>query len=148
MRRLTLLVLAVAAPVHAQAPAGYSAARQVMWTEIRLMNDSLEAAFNRGEPAAVARFYADGARMRGPGSPEIQGRTMVDAYWTSLRNPVRWRLEVLDVGGHRDLTYQVGRSHLTSRGPGGQERTYSTDFVVVWERQRDGSLRIILDLWN
>lgn len=148
MIRLTFLALAVAAPLSAQAPPGYSATRQVMWAEIRLMNDSLEAAFNRRDLAAVARFYADDARMRGPGGPETRGRAAIDAYWTGIRNPVRWRLEVLDVGGNRDLTYQLGRSHLTSRGPDGQERTYTTDFVVVWERQPGGALRMSLDLWN
>lgn len=149
MIRVTLLFLAVAAPLSGQAPAGYSATRQAMWAEVRSMNDSMEAAFNRGDMTAVARFYADHARMRGPGGPEISGRAAIDAYWTGIRDPVRWRLEVLDVGGNRDLTYQLGRSHLTSRGRDGQERTYTTDFVVVWERQgAGGALRIILDLWN
>lgn len=148
MFRSTLLVLAAAAPLSAQAPPGYSAARQAMWAEVRLMNDSLEAAFNGGDVASVARFYADDARMRGPGSPETRGRSAIDAYWSGITDPVRWRLEVIDVGGNRDLTYQIGRSHLTTRGQDGQERTYTTDFAVVWERQPDGSLRMILDLWN
>ena len=146
--RLFVFAVASATPVLAQAPSGYSAPRQAMWAEIRALNDSMEAAFNRGDLSAVARFYADDARMRGQGARETRGRAAIDAYWTGIRNPVRWRLEVLDVGGNRDLAYQVGRSHLTSRGQDGRERTYSTDFVVVWERQRDGSLRIILDLWN
>ena len=148
MFRLTLLLIVLAAPLAAQAPPGYSAARQAMRAEIRAMNDSMEAAFNRGEVAAVARFYADDARMRGPGEAEARGRAAIDAYSAGIRNPVRWRLEVLDVGGSPDLAYQVGRSHLTSRGGDGRERTYSTDFVVVWERRPDGALRIILDLWN
>jgi ketosteroid isomerase-like protein len=148
LSRLTLVALAFVAPLSAQAPQGYSATRQTMWAEIRSLNDSMEAAFNRGDVAAVAAFYADHARLRGPRGPETTGRAAIDAYWTSIRNPVRWRLEVLDVGGNRDLTYQVGRSHLTSRGEDGGERTYTTDFVVVWERQADGKLRMILDLWN
>jgi ketosteroid isomerase-like protein len=148
MVRLSLLAFLLAPALAAQAPPGYSTTRQVMWAELRLMNDSMEAAFNRGDVAEVARFYADAARMRGPGSVEIRGRALIDAYWTNIRNPVRWKLEVLDVGGHRDLAYQVGRSHLTSRGQDGQERTYTTDFVVVWERQPGGALRIALDLWN
>jgi ketosteroid isomerase-like protein len=148
MIRWTLLALALAAPLPAQAPPGHSATRQVMWAEIRMMNDSMEAAFNRGDLAAVAGFYADHARMRGPGSAEIRGRAPIDGYWTNIRNPVRWKLEVLDVGGHRDLTYQLGRSHLTSRGQDGRERTSTTDFVVIWERQPGGALRMVLDLWN
>jgi ketosteroid isomerase-like protein len=148
MLRRTILAFTAAAPLAAQEPPTPSAVRQEMMAEIRSMNDSMEAAFNRGDMGAVAAFYADHARMRGPRGPEITGRAAIDAYWTGIRNPVKWRLDVLDVGGNRDLAYQVGRSHLTSRGRDGREQTYSTGFVVVWERQPNGALRMILDLWN
>jgi ketosteroid isomerase-like protein len=145
--RCAVLLLVLTAPLAAQSAPG-DAIRTAIRAEIQTMNDSMTAAFNAGNPAGVARFYADNARLRGSRGPEISGRSAVDGYWAGIRNPVRWRLEVLDVGGNRDLAYQVGRSHLTSRGQDGQERTYTTDFVVIWERQPDRSLRITYDLWN
>lgn len=148
MIRLLLLALLATARLNAQAPAEYSASRQALWTEVRQVNDSMEAAFNRGDLERVSRFYADDARMRGAGSTEIRGRAAITTYWTGIRNPVRWKLDVLEVGGHRDFAYQKGRSHLTARDSSGQERTYSSDFLVVWERQPDGALRMIMDLWN
>lgn len=137
----------LATAVAAQAPA-VPVARSALHAEIRLLNDSMEAAFQRGDMAAVASYYTDDARMWGPDVPEIRNRAAIDAYWIRVRDPVRWRLEVLDVGGSSALAYQVGRSHLTARGADGSERTYTTDFVAVWERQETGALRIILDLWK
>ena len=149
MIRLIPLVLLAAIRLNAQAPpAEYSATRQALWTEVRAVNDSMEAAFNRGDLERVSLFYADNARMRGAHSAEISGRTAITKFWTGIKNPVRWKLDVVEVGAHRDFAYQKGRSHLTSRDDKGQERTYSSDFLVVWERQSDGSLRVIMDLWN
>lgn len=146
--RVPLGLVFAALPLAAQGPPGLSPARQAIWIEIGAINDSMETAFNRGDLHAVAGFYADHARLRGPDAEEISGRSGIDAYWTGIRNPVRWRLEVLDIGGNRDLAYQVGRSHLTSRHADGAERTHTTEFVAVWERQPSGGLRLVLDLWN
>jgi hypothetical protein len=100
--RLTLALVVTAVPAAslvAQAPPTLAPARQAIWTEVRAFNDSMEAAFNRGDLKAVAQ-YADNARLRGRDGGEIRGRSSIDSYWTGIRNPVRWRLEVLDVGGH------------------------------------------------
>ena len=149
MIRLILVCLLATARLNAQAPpAEYSAPRQALWAEVRAVNDSMEAAFNRGDLERVSRFYADDARMRGAHSAEIRGRAAITKYWLGIKNPVRWKLDVLEVGAHRDLAYQKGRSHLTSRDANGQERTYSSDFLVIWERQPDRALRILMDLWN
>lgn len=149
MTRLMSLLSCMALTTHlaAQAPT-LPPERQALWREIRLLNDSVEAAFNRGDMAVAATFYAADARMRGPRTPEVRGRTAIDGYWAGIRNPVRWTLEVLDVGGDQALASQLGRSHLTSRGRDGVEHTSVTDFLVVWERQGAGPLRMVLDLWN
>lgn len=149
MTRLILFTLLATARLNAQPPpSDYSPTRQALWAEVRALNDSMEAAFNRGDVERVSRFYADNARMRGAHSSEISGRSAITKFWTGIKNPVRWKLDVVEVGAHRDFAYQKGRSHLTSRDANGQDRTYSSDFLVVWERQPDGALRVIMDLWN
>jgi CubicO group peptidase (beta-lactamase class C family) len=86
--------------------------------EIQAVNDSMVAAFNRGDMLAVARFYADDARIDGERGELVQGRAAVDKYWASIRNPKSWKLDVIAVGGHRDTPYQIGRSTLvTAIGP-------------------------------
>jgi ketosteroid isomerase-like protein len=143
-----LVVAVVPCATSAQEPpAGVTGPRAALWREIRAVNDSMEAAFNRGDMRAVAAFYADDSKLAG-GGDVVEGRAAVDAYWGRLGGRGgTWRLEVFEVGGSRDLAYQRGRSHLTLRSADGRERTSVVDFVVVWRRNAEGGLRIWLDLY-
>jgi ketosteroid isomerase-like protein len=140
---------AYAAPVACaqNAPANLPPARAELWREIRAVNDSMEAAFKRGDMKAVAAFYADDAKMTG-GGPIVGGRAAIDDYWRRVgTTPGTWKLEVFEVGGSRELAYQRGRSHLTLRNADGAERVSVVDFVVIWRREPNGSLRMVLDLY-
>jgi ketosteroid isomerase-like protein len=115
--------------------------------EVAALNAAMVAAFHR-DPATVARFYADSAKIVGPKRQTVAGRAAIDHYWAGIRRPATWTLDVVDVGGSRAEAYQIGVSSLTSTGSDGQSRTYVCDFVVIWKRQADGTLRIALDLYN
>jgi uncharacterized protein (TIGR02246 family) len=152
-------VLLPAALLHALATAGprggvqerrpaAAAADSALTAEVRALNAAMMAAFDRRDMKGVARFYADDARIVGPGRATVQGREAIDRYWTGMRNPRAWKLEVVEVGGSRDRLYQIGVSAYTSARDDGTESTYTCDFVVVWKRQRDGTLRIALDLYT
>ncbi len=117
-------------------------------TEIEARNREMSAALERGDGLAVARIYADDARLVGPGDEApVVGREAIDRYWTRIRNVTRWQLDVLEVGGSRDDAYQVGRSTLV-HGEGEKQRTSVVDFVLVWKRGADGKLYIHLDFYN
>jgi ketosteroid isomerase-like protein len=115
--------------------------------EIEGINRELEAAFNRKDMLAVARYYTDDARLMGPRGQEIRGRAAIDAYWLGVRNPKSWRLEAFDIGGSRNEAYQFGRSTLVQEGTAG-DRTSVADFVVIWKRGADGRLRMALDFYH
>ncbi|MBA3557308.1 MAG: DUF4440 domain-containing protein [Gemmatimonadaceae bacterium] len=115
--------------------------------EVAALNTAMVAAFNR-DPATVAPFYADSARIVGPKRQTVKGRAAIDRYWANIRKPATWTLEVVQVGGSRAEAYQIGVSSLTSTSSDGRQGTYVCDFVVIWKRQADGTLRIVLDLYN
>jgi len=142
--RAWLLLSLIACSLNAQSiPENMRPARRALWQEVQALNDSMVAAF-AADPSSIARFYHDSATIAGGGPQIVSGRQAVDRYWGSLGTARGWRLEVLDVGGNRDLAYQVGRSHLTMSS--GQ--TYTTDFVAVWKRTPQGVLRMLYDLYN
>ena len=157
MPRLRAPLLAVAlllapAPALAQAtpPARTPAAgraQAALRQEIEGRLREMEEAFARGDLAAVARFYADDARLMGPRNEIVEGRAAIDRYWAGVRNPRSWRLELLDVGGSRDDAWQLGRSTLVSGGPNGDVTSVSR-FVCVWRRDAEGKLRIALDFYH
>jgi uncharacterized protein (TIGR02246 family) len=140
-----ILASTVARPAAAQQSA---AASQALHAEVTRLNEEMMAAFQRGDRAAVARFYTDDARIVGPRRRVVQGREAIDRYWASVGSPAQWRLEVVEVGGSPEEAYQLGVSTLTSPGRDGTPNTYTCDFVVIWKRQPDGKLRITLDQYN
>jgi len=136
---LTIALLIVPAALHAQS----SALRQ----EIDSLNRAMEQAFAKGDMMAVARFYADDAKLMGPRGSDVSGRAAIDRYWTGIKGAKSWKLEVLDVGGDRTTAYQVGRSTLVTTREAADQTSVSR-FVVFWKRQPDGRLRIALDFYH
>ena len=153
MRPTALMILTVVALVAllpgrpAAQAAGATASTSSLEAELHAVNRAMEAAFNRGDLLAVARFYADDALMLGPGGERVSGRRDIDRYWTGVANPRSWKLEAFDIGGGSSEAYQYGRSTLVTVGRDGSERTSVTDFVVIWKRGPDGRWRIALDMW-
>ena len=143
MRLLSRLVLAAAL----FAPAALHAQRSTLRQEIDSLNRAMEQAFAKGDMAAVAKFYADDAKLMGPGGADISGRAAIDRYWQEIKGAKSWKLEVIELGGDRTTAYQVGRSTLVTSGGGG-DRTSVSRFVVIWKRQPDGKLRIALDFYH
>lgn len=140
---VVIAALLIAAPAGAQQATRPGALR----AEIDSLNRAMERAFASGNMTAVARFYADDAVLMGPRGSRTAGRKDIDAYWQGIREPKTWKLEVFDVGGSRDDAWQLGRSTLVTGGPNG-DRTSVVNFVVVWKRQKDGAMRMVLDFYN
>ena len=148
-RVLSMMTLVACASCASAQPSASvaSASQSSLYAEVDSLNRAMVAAFN-ANPAGVARFYADSARIVGPRRSTVRGREAIDRYWANIRKPSEWTLTVVEVGGSRDAVHQVGISRLTSPGRDGKPDTYECDFVVLWRRQADGTLRITLDLYN
>ena len=142
MRKSLLLLAALVAPAIA------GAQTSDLRREIDSLNRAMERAFNSGDMMAVSRFYADDAKLMGPRNDDVQGRAAIDRYWSGIRNPKSWKLEVIEVGGDRRTAYQVGRSTLVSADANGVDRTSVSRFTVIWKRQPDGQMKIHLDFYH
>lgn len=117
--------------------------------ELAAVNAAMAATFNRGDYHGAARFYSDDAQIIGPGGLRVTGRAAVDRYWASIPAGSTWRLDVLDAGGGRNSPWQLGRSTLVvpSRNNDGMTSTSIVDFLGVWKRQADGTLKLFIDMY-
>lgn len=146
-RAFVIASLLVCAPllVRAQTPPASDAS--ALRREVEALNREMEAAFNRGDLKAVAAFYADNAVVRTSRQVSAQGRAAVDQYFTGIANPKRWKLDVYGVSAAEgsDLVFETGLSTLVSGSP---ERVSPFEFALVWKRQPNGKLRIVLDYYH
>ena len=136
---VTLCAFAIAAHTDLRAQ---PAAPSTLRTEVESLHASMVAAFKR-DPASVASFYTDDARIIGMGSHQ-SGRVDVDRYWSQGMRASDWILEIVDLGGTPDAPWVLGRSTLV--GEGG--RRMSTDYLAILARGADGRLRYRIDLYT
>ena len=115
-----------------------------VYREVVALNRAMEQSAAGATARGASAFYADDAIIRTARRIVARGRQQIERYFDQVRNAV-WKLEVIQVGGHNDAPYQVGRSVLIH---GTRPDTSVVDFVVYWRRQSDGKLRIELDYYH
>jgi ketosteroid isomerase-like protein len=151
LQLLTLVLALSTAACRTASPGGspHSLEERAIRRELAAINAAMAATFNRGDYLGAARFYSDDAQIIGVGDVRVTGRDAVDRYWTSLPAGATWRLDVLDAGGSRDSMWQLGRSTLVmpSRNGDGTTNTSIVDFLGVWKRQPDGTLKLYIDMY-
>jgi ketosteroid isomerase-like protein len=106
--------------------------------ELEAINDGFGEGFATQDAERLAAFYADDARLLFHGQPIIRGRAAVDAALRDMvaGGPASLRFVTDEVIQDGSLVVDIGR--IVS--PSGQSK-----YVVVYRRQADGSLRIIVD---
>ena len=106
--------------------------------ELDAINAGFGEAFETQDAERLAAFYADDARLLFHGQPIIRGRAAVDAALGDMveGGPATLRFVTDEVIEDGSLVIDIGRIF----GPGSQSK-----YVVVYQRQADGRLRIVID---
>jgi ketosteroid isomerase-like protein len=147
MKSLTTLIVAAVMLCTVQTANAQSTTQSndALTREVEQRLQAMSQAAEKGDLKLAASYYADDAIIRQSKSVAARGREEIDRYFTGIASLKSWKLESFSVSGTRDLVYQTGRSTLVSGSP---EHTSVVDFLVVWKRQADGTLRIHLDYYH
>jgi uncharacterized protein (TIGR02246 family) len=106
--------------------------------EVAAINAGFGEALASQDAERLAAFYADDARLLFPGRPIVRGRAAVDAALRDMvaDGPASVRFVSDEVIAAGSLVVDIGR--IVS--PNSQSK-----YVVVYQRQVDGSLKLIVD---
>lgn len=125
-----------AAPAHADALAELRAA-------IERINVEAPAAIRRRDAAALAAWFAPGARLYAHGAGVVEGREEIERLYESLFAPptslrdATFRLLELEVGG--EWGWETGANTLTLEPPGAPGPVVIPGkYLAVWRRGADG----------
>ena len=106
--------------------------------ELAAINEGFAEALADQDVDRVIGFYTDDARLLFCGVPMVRGRSEIAAMFREDldRGPLSIRFETIDVLEEGSLVVDVGR-YVTPKDQG--------KYVVVHQRQPDGTLKIAVD---
>jgi ketosteroid isomerase-like protein len=104
------------------------------------------AAFNAGDPAALAALYAENARSLPPGGPPVTGRSQIESYWRDDLGDggVTTALTPVDAVTQGDLVHVEGTYQV--KGKDGTELA-SGQYQQLWERA-GGRWQVEREMWR
>lgn len=142
---LLALVVAGCTPSAADDTSGedLEAINQIRETEMR--------AFSSGDREALDEIFADDALVMPPGQPTVEGVEARNAWLDDLYSQVSVEGSYTgsDVTLAGDYAFERMRFNLRTTPVGGGEPIEETGRGLhIYERQPDGSWRIVLDIWN
>lgn len=139
---VSALVLSGCAPAQVDVEAEKSARMEAdkAWAE------------STGDPESFASFFAENGSFNAPGAPRATGREAIPEVFTqigSLPNlSLSWEPTHAAVSSSGDLGYIVGTYELGFDGPDGKRMKEVGQYVTVWQKQADGSWKVIEDIFN
>lgn len=118
--------------------------------DVRAADSSFSDLADRmGTGYAFSHNVAPEGVMFGP-SALIVGPRAVDEYFKAQPPGVSltWRPVFASVAASGDLGFTIGESIRTGRGPSGAAVQRFGKYITVWQRQRDGSWKFVVDGGN
>ena len=119
--------------------------RAAIEREVQGRTRAMVQAFEQGDIMAVARFYADDARIYASGT-RVEGRSAIDRFRRKIHQPVSWEMETVDLGGSPGRAVSAGSFHAGIGAAAHRDTSYAM-CLLVWRRDANGELRIRLDVY-
>jgi len=154
----TLLACAPAAEKPAEGATMGAATGTLAEPNITEIRTSIEAANQRAVtamlggdmPGSVAN-YADSAIFMMPGMPMMRGRVAIEDGMKGMMSGMKvtaaqFRTE--DVIASGDLAIETGTFTVTTVPTGGKSMEDKGKYLTVWQRQGDGSWKVVRDINN
>lgn len=100
---------------------------------------------------SVAYLEEDGS-MLGSNAPIATGREaitkMFSGFFALPNLDITWQADKADVARSGELGYTSGTYRMTFSDPSGKTVSDKGKYVTVWKKQKDGSWKVALDIFN
>jgi uncharacterized protein (TIGR02246 family) len=122
---------------------------QALQAAVADLNQRWDAAFNRGDAAALAALYDEQGAVLPAGGNAALGSAQIEALFAGAidQGLHNHRIELHAVIGDSEVATQRGRWSAQANGEGGLQ-TFSGHLTMVYRRQPDRSWRLITHIWN
>lgn len=108
--------------------------------------EAFVAGFARGDIASACAVYSETACLVAPSAELVEGREAIERFWKAGLDSgiAAIHFDALEVARGVGLAYEIGRYALSLGGETAERGAY----VLVHERQPDGSWRRAVEMFN
>ena len=119
-------------------------------TEIRTLIETWEKSANARDASGIAALYAENATLLPPGQPAIKGRENIQAFWQGFfdAGASDAKLKSVEIAGSGAFVCEIGEYSAMMPQPTGGTARGTGKYLVVWERQSDGKLKMVADMFS
>ena len=109
-----------------------------------------EKCANARDARGIADLYTETATLLPPGMPTITGRQNIQGFWQGFfdAGASDAKLKSIKISSSGDLAYEVGEYSAMMPQPSGGTALGSGKYLVVFERQQDGHLKMAADMFS
>ena len=141
---LLLVILAFAASASLAQTKGNNTSKGDVRGAIEAASKGFAETLGKGQAAAIADMYAEGARVMPPNGGLIQGTQKIREFWQGfIDSGAKLSLSTSDVEAQGNVAIEIGTYELLA--PDGSRD--AGKFVVIWRRQKKG-WKLAVDIWN
>lgn len=115
---------------------------------IRQGDQDFARLMNAKDMKGVAAVYAEDAIVLPPNEAAVQGRAAIQTWLESFPPVSNFQVQTQDVEGNGDLAYARGSVSFTLSASGAALVEERAKYIEIWRKQKDGSWKIMRDIWN
>jgi uncharacterized protein (TIGR02246 family) len=118
--------------------------------EVLAIAQAWEKCANTRDARGMADLYTETATLLPPGMPAMTGRQNIQGFWQAFfdAGASDAKLTSIKISGSGDLAYEVGEYSAMMPQPSGGTAPGSGKYLVVFERQQDGHLKMAADMFS
>jgi uncharacterized protein (TIGR02246 family) len=119
-------------------------------TEVLAIAQAWERCASARDARGIAALYTENATLLPPGQSAISGRQNIQQFWQGFfdAGASDARLKSVQISGSGDLAYEVGEYSAMMPQPSGGTAPGTGKYLVVFERQQDGQLKMVADMFS
>jgi uncharacterized protein (TIGR02246 family) len=118
--------------------------------EVLAIARAWEKCANTRDARGIAALYTENATLLPPGQPMMTGRQNIQGFWQGFfdAGASDAKLKSVQISGSGDLAYEVGEYSAMMPQPSGGTAPGTGKYLVVFERQQDGTLKMAADMFS
>ena len=119
---------------------------------LRDLDAKWSAAAGAKDVDKTVSYYAESAVVMPPNASAATTKESIRSAWKEmLTTPgaaIRWKATKVEVAKSGDLAYVSGTYEETMTDASGKSVKDHGKYVEVWEKQADGTWKVVADIWN